>query len=101
MRKLKDVFWGLCSKLSGVLGVGIDKPAHFMVCFAYSMLLSSFFGVIVGVLSSISLGIGKEYGDSKAINNKWDWFDILADVLGALVGGLIGFFVNKLIILIF
>lgn len=89
MRKLKDVFWGSCSKLSGVLGVGIDKPAHFIVSFIYSFIVGFVLGGICGFVAGISLGIGKEYGDSKSVGNYWSWGDILADVLGSLVGAII------------
>lgn len=33
-------------------------------------------------LLGIGLGIGKEYGDSQASGNRWDWTDIGADLLG-------------------
>ena len=86
MNKLKTLFWKVCSVLSKLVGVGIDKPAHFLVSFAYALLISSIFGTTTGLVSTISLGIGKEYGDSKSPNNKWSWSDIVADVLGALLG---------------
>jgi len=35
-------------------------------------------------------GVGKEYGDAKSPGNKWDWKDILADLVGAAVGIVIG-----------
>ena len=39
-----------------------------------------------GFTSALAMGIGKEYGDECAEGNKWDWEDILHDVLGGFVG---------------
>ena len=48
----------------------------------------AFFGVFsAGFLGGLAAGIGKEYGDECCENNKWDWQDIAADCIGALVGG--------------
>lgn len=57
-----------------------DKWQHFGVCLVAS---------IISPWLGIGLAIGKEYGDSKAVGNKWDWQDILADAIGVLVGGVI------------
>lgn len=35
---------------------------------------------------AVGLSVGKEYGDSKAPGNKWDWYDILADAIGIVIG---------------
>lgn len=43
-----------------------------------------------GLFSALSIGVGKEYGDSKAQDNKWSWGDVIADVAGGLIGTLIG-----------
>ena len=40
-----------------------------------------------GFLGGLAAGVGKEYGDECAENNKWDWQDIAADCIGALCGG--------------
>ena len=34
----------------------------------------------------MAAGVGKEYGDECAEGNYWDWKDIAADCIGALVG---------------
>lgn len=48
----------------------------------------AFFGVaLAGFCGGLAAGIGKEYGDECAENNKWDWQDIAADCIGSLVGG--------------
>lgn len=78
-----------------------DKIQHFTVC----LILSAIVAVIVafisknagaamfaGASSGMALGVGKEYGDKNAIGNVWDWKDISADALGAVVGCLVGLF---------
>ena len=46
-----------------------------------------FFAVaLAGFCGGLAAGIGKEYGDECCENNKWDWQDIAADCIGALVG---------------
>lgn len=72
-----------------------DKIKHFAACLAISaftaMILdaagSTLLPCLIGsLLCGISAGAGKEYGDSKCSENFWDWWDILADVLGAVAG---------------
>lgn len=48
--------------------------------------------IITGFFTGVTLGIGKEYGDSVAIGNKWDWKDLLCDIIGSAIGSLGGFF---------
>lgn len=72
-----------------------DKLLHLGVCFLATISMSSIlyaFGVastLAGVTFSIGLGLGKEYGDSKAIGNKWDNKDILADLLDVMISSII------------
>lgn len=76
-----------------------DKLYHFAAC-AIVALVTSFtmlflhgtlaISLLSGALSGIAIGVGKEYGDSKAVGNKWDWYDILADAIGAFVGSAVG-----------
>jgi len=72
--------------------VGYDKFLHAIVSAVATIAigLPLFFigwsSILCGGLFSLGLGLGKEYGDSKAPGNKWDWFDILADVIGIAVG---------------
>ena len=54
-----------------------DKLLHF-TCSLLASLVSPWLAV--------GLGIGKEYGDSKSPVNHWDWWDLLADVVGIAVG---------------
>lgn len=76
-----------------------DKKIHFSVCAISAVAMMVFMRILsspldVAVLSSqicsIFLGVGKEYGDKVNQNNHWDWYDLLADVVGALFGSLIG-----------
>lgn len=39
-----------------------------------------------GVACALAMGVGKEYGDECAEGNEWDWDDIAADIVGAIIG---------------
>ena len=69
--------------------IGKDKILHAGACFFATILVSvsMFFlgktgSILCGSWFALGLGLGKEYGDSKAKGNKWDWWDIVADVVG-------------------
>lgn len=76
-----------------------DKLYHFAAC-AIVALVTSFtmlflhstyaISLLSGTLSGIAIGVGKEYGDFKAVGNKWDWYDLLADIIGSVFGSVIG-----------
>ena len=51
-----------------------------------------------GVACALAMGIGKEYGDECAEGNNWDWADLAADVVGAIIGASIICFTIKLIL---
>ena len=64
----------------------MDKIKHFIIC-ASIIIGTSFFGTIVlGVLLAVTFAICKELYDSNQLNNKFDWYDILADITGILFG---------------
>ena len=74
------------------MDIGKDKVAHFFVCFFATIAVSlscfklgQLSSILCGVFFALGLGLGKEYGDSKATGNKWSWADILADALGIVV----------------
>ena len=50
------------------------------------MLIAGSINIWLGIGLAVGLSVGKEYGDSKAPGNKWDWYDILADVIGIVIG---------------
>ena len=70
-----------------------DKLLHAGVCCVASaaVALATFFlgnwpSVCCGLFFALGLGLGKEYGDSKAPGNRWDWWDVVADVVGMIAG---------------
>ena len=52
-----------------------------------------------GVACALAMGIGKEYGDECAEGNEWDWDDIAADIVGAIIGASLICFTIKLILI--
>lgn len=74
-----------------------DKKLHFTCCMLIALVVTFilgtmsnwYVGAMAGLLTAMGTGVGKEYGDAKSPNNKWDWYDILADALGALTGVII------------
>jgi hypothetical protein len=77
-----------------------DKMLHFFVS-ALSTFLLSIASPIMGVSFTVGLGLGKEYGDSKAKGNRWDWFDIIADLVGISLGLLLALLIRRVIWIIF
>lgn len=85
--------WYIPNVGSGFMGK--DKVAHYFVCFFATIVISLVFfwlgqtaSIITGAMFALGLGLGKEFGDSKASGNKWDWYDILADCLGIITASL-------------
>jgi len=73
--------------------IGKDKILHALVCMAavFACGIATFWiskdaSFASGIGLAIGLGFGKEYGDSKASGNKWDWLDIAADLIGTIIG---------------
>lgn len=71
----------------------MDKVLHFFACLAATVAaalatfkMGMWHSIIAGALFALGLGLGKEYGDSKASGNKWSWGDIIADLLGIIAG---------------
>lgn len=77
----------------------MNRIKHIIACASVSLIASSIEGLlgasylnawIAGIVAGMAIGVGKEYGDSCADNNKWDWADIGADAFGSVVGTTLG-----------
>lgn len=67
--------------------IGVDKLYHFAICCVVT--------IVLGWKFAAGLGLGKELGDWYKPLSDWDWYDILADLIGILVGLLIRYLVLK------
>ena len=54
--------------------------------------------LLSGFLGGLAVGVGKEYGDECAEGNEWDWDDVAADVVGAIIGSSVICFIIKIIL---
>lgn len=83
-----------------MLGLATDKLLHFGVCFIINFMISTAMPSqsINGIGFSVGLSLGKEYGDSKAIGNTWDNYDLMADAAGIAIGTTTGLFINSLVL---
>lgn len=79
----------------GKFNIPNDKKLHF----GCSFLIGAVAGLAANALGmtwmqalysgagiSAATGFGKEYGDKVSPGNHWDWYDVLADAVGALLG---------------
>lgn len=74
--------------------IGLDKVLHFVACFIIVAVVTLFVGAIpgfpfigaqlIGLVAGIVAGVGKELYDVRH-GSIVDKFDLLADLLGALV----------------
>ena len=62
-----------------------DKLKHCLVNLSV-MLIAGSINIWLGIGLAVGLSVGKEYGDSRAPGNKWDWYDNLADAIGIVIG---------------
>ena len=59
----------------------------------------AFFGVaLAGFCGGLAAGVVKEYGDECAEGNEWDWDDVAADIVGAIIGSSLICFIIKIIL---
>ena len=66
-----------------------DKYIHFIVCIILVQLIALFIPFYYAMLIVFILGLGKEIFDSKQKDDKFDVKDLLADILGIVIEGLI------------
>ena len=66
-----------------------DKYVHFIVCIILVQLISLFIPFYYAMLIVFILGLSKEIFDSKQKDDKFDVKDLLADILGIIIEGLI------------
>lgn len=80
--------------------IGRDKYIHFAMCLVIAFVFTYFLkcldtptlaAILGGFGASMGTACGKELGDHLAPGNKWDWYDIIADALGAVIGSMSGF----------
>ena len=67
---------------------GLDKKKHFFVCLILS---------ILSPILAIIAAVGKEIYDSKQKGNHFCWKDIVADLVGIIIGSLINISIILLI----
>lgn len=67
---------------------GLDKKKHFFVCLVLSIL-----SPIIAIIAAV----GKEIYDSKQEGNHFCWKDIVADLVGIIIGSLINISIILLI----
>ncbi len=62
-----------------------DKQKHFIICMILSLGTLPFFSLIISMILVMSIGLAKEIWDHY-YGSGFCWFDMQANVLGALVG---------------
>ena len=74
--------------------IQLDKRLHAYVCCVCMVIIGALFliwcpliiALAAGVISTLCLATGKEYGDKCAKGNHWCWWDLLADCVGVIIG---------------
>ena len=79
---------------------GGDKGLHCFVCAVLILVLLYKFRwkkhrYLIAALITLALGMGKEFWDMLQPNNSWDWYDLLADVIGISGGLYLGSLIGK------
>lgn len=64
-----------------------DKQLHFIICAVISLLVGIIFrSVIAGMFIALYVGMLKELYDVSVKKSEWDIYDLLADLVGGIVG---------------
>ena len=66
-----------------------DKYIHFIICMILVQLIALFIPFYYAMLIVFILGLGKEIFDSKQQDDKFDVKDLLVDIFGIIIEGLI------------
>lgn len=62
----------------------IDKVLHYTLSMLIVLWLSVILHILIASAIALAIGFVKEWIDSKREDNRWSWWDILADILGVL-----------------
>lgn len=82
------------------LKIKIDDILHIVACLLCAFCVSAFIAhfttiptpaILGGFFSGFFLGVGKEFGDSRATDNYWSWSDTIYNIIGAAIGCCGGF----------
>ena len=64
-----------------------DKFAHFICNFLIAVILGIIFNPVIGLAGAIIASLCKEtYDEFTEDGSGWDWKDIIADLLGIVIG---------------
>ena len=63
----------------------LDKIYHAISCLVITLITALFLNWWIGLILAVLAGILKEVYDAKW-GTGWDWYDILADMLGVVLG---------------
>ncbi len=66
--------------------IALDKCTHFLACYAVTMTVGINSTPEIGALIGLAVGLGKEAYDKRPGGSGWDWYDVVADVAGVIVG---------------
>lgn len=82
------------------LKIEITDVLHVAACLFCALCVSAFVAhfttdptpaILGGFFSGLFLGVGKEYGDSRAGGNCWSWKDMVFNLIGSVIGSMGGF----------
>lgn len=77
------------------LKIKFEDVLHFVACLLCAFCVSAVIAhtttsptpaIVGGWFAGIFLGVGKEFGDSRATGNSWSWRDMFCNFIGSSVG---------------
>ena len=78
---MKQLIKKILTSIGEWIGDNFDKCLHFIVCLSLTTVFSTLISVWAAGVTVLIIGIGKELYDY-ADYGKFDWKDLLADVIG-------------------